>query len=53
MTLLANEEATLMIDEKKTACKQGIVRDTDGSYTLVVWAEKVSIEPFSIQVNRN
>ncbi len=47
------EEATVLIDEKETACKQGIVRDTDGSYTLVVWAEKSAIEPFNIEVNRN
>jgi hypothetical protein len=47
------EEASVMINGKQAACKQGIVRDTDGTYTLVLWLEKSSVEPFRIEVNRN
>ncbi|MCK4747637.1 MAG: LamG domain-containing protein, partial [Bacteroidales bacterium] len=46
------EEAVVSIDGMEMDCKQGIIKDTDGTYTLVVWAEKSAIEPFRIEVNR-
>jgi len=45
--------ATVMLDGKELDCKQGTVRDTDGSYTLVVWMDKSTLEPFKVDINRN
>ena len=33
------------------AVKQGTVRDTDGTYTKVIFIEKVSTEPFEISIS--
>lgn len=49
----SKKEAIVKIDGVETACKQGVVRDTDGKYKLLVWTEKSTTKPFSIEVNRN
>ena len=46
------EEAVVSIDGTAMDCKQGIIKDTDGTHTLVVWAEKSAIEPFRIELSR-
>jgi hypothetical protein len=42
--------ANVKIDGKEENVKQGLVRDIDGSYTLVLWLEKESVVPFSIEI---
>lgn len=48
----SKNSALVLVDGKESENKQGIVRDTDGSYKLVLWLEKTSIEPFNIEVNK-
>jgi hypothetical protein len=48
----SKKEGIVSIDGEKTACKQGIVRDTDGSQKLVIWIEMEMAEPFEIDVQR-
>ncbi len=48
----SKKEAMVSIDGKKTACKQGIVRDTDGSYKLLIWIEMETIDPIEVDVQR-
>ena len=42
------EIAKIKVDGNEGKVKQGLVRDTDGSYTLVVWLEMESITPIHI-----
>ena len=32
--------------------KQGTIRDTDGTYTKVIYIEKEGFEPFDITINK-
>lgn len=34
----------------KDDCKQGIIRDTDGTQTLIVWLELESEKPLKIRI---
>ncbi len=46
-----NKEATsVLINGSEHKCRQGIVRDTDGSYKLVVWVEMKSEEGVVIEI---
>jgi hypothetical protein len=46
----SKDVATLLIDGIQTNVKQGIVRDVDGSFKLVIWIEKKSTEPINIEI---
>jgi hypothetical protein len=46
----SKQPAQVHIDGNKVDCKQGIVRDTDGSYKLLIWIEVRSSEPVDIEV---
>jgi hypothetical protein len=46
----SKKEAAIHVDGSEIENKQGIVRDTDGSYTLIVWLEKESIKPVKIEI---
>jgi len=35
----SKQEAIVSVDGNQVECKQGIVRDTDGSYTLLIWID--------------
>lgn len=48
----SKREGMVSVDGEKTACKQGIVRDTDGSHKLVIWIEMERAKPFEINVQR-
>jgi hypothetical protein len=41
-----------MVDGKQLKNKQGIVRDTDGSYKLVVWIPKSSDQSFNLMIEK-
>jgi hypothetical protein len=47
----SKQSANVSIDGEEVECKQGIVRDTDGSYTLLIWIEKQADEPLDIEIN--
>ena len=40
----------LKVDGNEGKVKQGLVRDTDGTFTLVVWLEKESISDVHIEM---
>ena len=40
------------MDGKNGDVKQGIIRDTDGSYTMVVWVKKDTTKPVSFEVSK-
>jgi hypothetical protein len=42
--------ADVSVDGSKVECKQGIVRDSDGSYKLLIWIDVSSTEPVHIEV---
>ena len=42
--------ATIKVDGEEGKVKQGLVRDTDGTFTLVIWLEKESILPVQLEV---
>ena len=43
--------ATIKVNGKEGKVKQGLLRDTDGTFTLVVWLEKESTIPVSIDIS--
>jgi hypothetical protein len=49
----SKDVATLLIDGIQTNVKQGIVRDVDGSFKLVIWIEKKSTEPINIEIRNS
>ena len=48
----SKKEGSVSIDGQETACRQGIVRDTDGSYKLLIWIEIERADPVEIGVQR-
>jgi hypothetical protein len=44
------EIAKIKVDGNEGKVKQGLVRDTDGSYTLVVWLEKEATTPIHLEI---
>lgn len=46
-----NSEANVLVDGKDAGVKQGVLRDTDGSKTLVVFIEKETSKPVSVEIN--
>ena len=46
--------AIILIDGKKigddSSIKQGVIRDTDGSYTKIIWVEKESVKPLDFKI---
>jgi hypothetical protein len=48
----SKDEAIVSVDGSNVDSKQGIVRDTDGSYKLLVWIPKSASEPFNLTINR-
>ena len=48
----SKKEAAIHVDGSEIENKQGIVRDTDGSYKLLVWIPKSASEPFNLTINR-
>ncbi len=46
----SKQKARVSIDENQVDCKQGIVRDTDGSYKLLIWIDMQSSESLDIEV---
>jgi hypothetical protein len=44
------ELAKIKVDGNEEKVKQGLVRDTDGSYTLVVWLEKEATTPIHLEI---
>jgi hypothetical protein len=46
----SQETARVSINGNNVDCKQGIVRDTDGSYKLLIWMDVRSSEPVEIEV---
>jgi len=48
----SKQEVSVMVDGKQAKNKQGIVRDTDGSYKLVVWIPKSSDQSFNLMIEK-
>ena len=46
----SRQEAHVSVDGSEVDCKQGIVRDTDGSYKLLIWIDVNSSKPVDIEV---
>jgi hypothetical protein len=46
----SDQEANVSVDGSKVESKQGIVRDTDGSYKLLIWIDVKSSESVDIEV---
>ncbi len=43
---------TIKVDGKSDFAKQGVIRDTDGTYTLVAWVEKESVSPMKFEISK-
>ena len=49
----SDDEAVLKIDGKSSsAFRQGIIRDTDGTQTLVVWLKTEKMSPMKVELSR-
>ncbi|UCE08293.1 MAG: hypothetical protein JSW07_09840, partial [bacterium] len=52
----SNKKARLKINnsllEKDATVRQGIIRDTDGTQTLVIWLEKKAFKPVSFEISK-
>ena len=48
----SRQDAIVSIDGSEVDCKQGIVRDTDGSYKLIVWVSKSSNQAFNMSIRK-
>ncbi|MBA7700125.1 hypothetical protein ES703_108832 [subsurface metagenome] len=48
----SKENAVISVDGSDIESKQGIVRDTDGSYKLVVWIPKSGNEAFNLMIKK-
>ncbi len=46
----SKQRARVSIDGKQVDCKQGIVRDTDGSYKLLIWIDRQATEALDIEI---
>ena len=46
----SRQEAIVSIDGSEVDSKQGIVRDTDGSYKLIIWLAKSSNQAFNMSI---
>ena len=49
----SDQKASLSVDGSEIDAKQGIVRDTDGSYKLIVWIPESSVEAFDINIRKD
>jgi hypothetical protein len=49
----SKEKAIVSVDGTTIESKQGIVRDTDGSYKLIVWIRKSSNQAFSVMIRKS
>jgi len=48
----SKEKAVVSVDGLAIESKQGIVRDTDGTYKLIVWIRKSSNQPFNMNIRK-
>jgi hypothetical protein len=46
----SRQKAIVSVDGSTVESKQGIVRDTDGSYKLLIWIDEKSVESVNIEV---
>lgn len=46
-----NSDAKVLINGKEADCRQGTIRDTDGTQTLVVFIEKQTSKPVTIEIS--
>ena len=44
--------AKVKLNGDETVCKQGTIRDTDGTKTLVVWVEKETNKPVNVSIEK-
>ena len=44
-------EAKIVVNGKTGDIKQGVIRDTDGSYTVVIWVKKETTGPVSLEIS--
>jgi hypothetical protein len=47
-----NNKATLKINDKKQSSRQGIVYDTDGKQTMVIWVEFSASSPVKFEIEK-